>query len=155
MRSLYTKLTVILGLLMVTVSCSDEEDTTPRVIPTMSMTVSDIVEKTATLNSEQLTGTTYGAKVLNYYPVANLEFDYNTEVKLVKFVEENGEPVSLPYEYKITSGLRPGVSYISAIIAYNEKGRAVCSAFQVWTASGTVGTWTEDSSAGNLDEKQW
>ena len=47
----------------------------------------------------------------------------------MKFVEENGEPVSLPYTRKITEGLRPGVNYISAIIAYNAEGRAVCSAF--------------------------
>ena len=57
--------------------------------------------------------------------MADIGFDYNIEVKLVKFVEENGEPVSLPYTRKITEGLRPGVNYISAIIAYNAEGRAV------------------------------
>ena len=76
-------------------------------------------------------------------------------MKLVKFVEENGIPVTLPYDYKIEKGLKPGVNYISAIIAYNEQGRAVCSAFQTWKADGTEGTWSNGGSAGSLEETDW
>ena len=54
-------------------------------------------KRQALITSEQQTGTTFGAKVIEFYPVADIGFDYNIEVKLVKFVEENGEPVSLPY----------------------------------------------------------
>ena len=83
-------------------------------------------------------------------------FPYTTLFRsLVKFVEENGEPVSLPYTRKITEGLRPGVNYISAIIAYNAEGRAVCSAFQTWKASGTEGAWSDGGSAGDLEENEW
>ena len=52
-------------------------------------------------------------------------------------------------------GLRPGVNYISAIIAYNAEGRAVCSAFQTWKASGTEGAWSDGGSAGDLEENEW
>lgn len=132
MKNLYINMAFIFVLLLITASCSDKDDSAPRVIPTMNLTVSEIADNTALITSEQQTGTTFGAKVIDFYPVADIGFDYNIEVKLVKFVEENGEPVSLPYTRKITEGLRPGVNYISAIIAYNAEGRAVCSAFQTW-----------------------
>ena len=130
MKNLHINMAFIFVLLLITASCSDKDDSAPRVIPTMNLTVSEIADNTALITSEQQTGTTFGAKVIEFYPVADIGFDYNIEVKLVKFVEENGEPVSLPYTRKITEGLRPGVNYISAIIAYNAEGRAVCSAFQ-------------------------
>ena len=152
MKNLYINMAFIFVLLLITASCSDKDDSAPRVIPTMNLTVAD---NTALITSEQQTGTTFGAKVIEFYPVADIGFDYNIEVKLVKFVEENGEPVSLPYTRKITEGLRPGVNYISAIIAYNAEGRAVCSAFQTWKASGTEGAWSDGGSAGDLEENEW
>ena len=151
MKNLYINMAFIFVLLLITASCSDKDDSAPRVIPTMNLTVSEIAD----ITSEQQTGTTFGAKVIEFYPVADIGFDYNIEVKLVKFVEENGEPVSLPYTRKITEGLRPGVNYISAIIAYNAEGRAVCSAFQTWKASGTEGAWSDGGSAGDLEENEW
>ena len=147
MKNLHINMAFIFVLLLITASCSDKDDSAPRVIPTMNLTVSEIADNTALITSEQQTGTTFGAKVIEFYPVA--------EVKLVKFVEENGEPVSLPYTRKITEGLRPGVNYISAIIAYNAEGRAVCSAFQTWKASGTEGAWSDGGSAGDLEENEW
>ena len=155
MKNLYINMAFIFVLLLITASCSDKDDSAPRVIPTMNLTVSEIADNTALITSEQQTGTTFGAKVIEFYPVADIGFDYNVEVKLVKFVEENGVPVSLPYTHKIVEGLKPGVNYISAIIAYNAEGRAVCSAFQTWKASGTEGMWSDDNSAGELEENEW
>lgn len=155
MKNLHQKMAFIFVLLLITASCSDKDDSAPRVIPTMNLTVSEIADKTALITSEQQTGTTYGAKVIDFFPVTDIGIDYNIEVKMVKFVEENGEPVSLPYTRRITEGLRPGVNYITAIIAYNAEGRAVCSAFQTWKASGTEGAWSEGSSAGDLEENEW
>lgn len=155
MKNLHIRMAFIFVLLLITASCSDKDDSAPRVIPTMTLTVTEIADKTALIISEQQTGTTYGAKVIDFFPVTDIGIDYNIEVKLVKFVEENGEPVSLPYTRRITEGLRPGVNYISAIIAYNAEGRAVCSAFQTWKASGTEGAWSEGSSAGDLEENEW
>lgn len=155
MKNLHIRMAFIFVLLLITASCSDKDDSAPRVIPTMSLTVSEIADKTALITSEQQTGTTYGAKVIDFFPVTDIGIDYNIEVKLVKFVEENGEPVSLPYTHRIMEGLRPGVNYITAIIAYNAEGRAVCSAFQTWKASGTEGAWSEGSSAGDLEENEW
>lgn len=155
MKNLHQRMAFIFVLLLITASCSDKDDSAPRVIPTMNLTVSEIADKTALITSEQQTGTTYGAKVIDFFPVTDIGIDYNIEVKLVKFVEENGEPVSLPYTRRIMEGLRPGVNYITAIIAYNAEGRAVCSAFQTWKASGTEGAWSEGSSAGDLEENEW
>lgn len=155
MKNLHIRMAFIFVLLLINASCSDKDDSTPRVIPTMTLTVSEIADKTALITSEQQTGTTHGAKVIDFFPVTDIGIDYNIEVKLVKFVEENGEPVSLPYTHRITEGLRPGVNYITAIIAYNAEGRAVCSAFQTWKASGTEGAWSEGSSAGDLEENEW
>ena len=155
MKNLHINLAFIFVLLLITASCSDKDDSAPRVIPTMNLIISEIADNTALITSEQQTGTTFGAKVIEFYPVADIGFDYNIEVKLVKFVEENGVPVSLPYTHKIVEGLKPGVNYISAIIAYNAEGRAVCSAFQTWKASGTEGMWSDDNSAGELEENEW
>ena len=155
MKNLHINLAFIFVLLLITASCSDKDDSAPRVIPTMNLIVSEIADNMALITSEQQTGTTFGAKVIDFYPVADIGFDYNIEVKLVKFVEENGVPVSLPYTHKIVEGLKPGVNYISAIIAYNAEGRAVCSAFQTWKASGTEGMWSDDNSAGELEENEW
>ena len=152
---LFLRCVLLASLLCLMGACSDDDNKEPRVIPKMSLTVSEIADNMARITSEQTAGTTYGAKVLNYYPVADIPFDYNIEVKLVKFVEEKGTPVTLPYDYKIEKGLKPGVNYISAIIAYNEKGRAVCSAFQTWKADGTEGTWSDGGGAGTLDESDW
>lgn len=100
MKNLHINMAFIFVLLLITASCSDKDDSAPRVIPTMNLTVSEIADNTALITSEQQTGTTFGAKVIEFYPVADIGFDYNIEVKLVKFVEENGEPVSLPYTRK-------------------------------------------------------
>lgn len=154
-KNIYLCWALAFGLMGVLASCSNDDEKTPRVIPTMTLNVSEVADNMARITSEQKTGTTYGAKVLNYYPVADIPFDYNIEVKLVKFVEEKGVPATLPYDYKIEKGLKPGVNYISAIIAYNEQGRAVCSAFQTWKADGTEGTWSDGGSAGNLEESDW
>ena len=145
----------ILSVILVVSSCSDNDDTGTKIIPTMSMEVTDIADNTALIKSEQMTGTVVSAKVVDFFPVSDIGFDYNVEVRLVKFVEENGVPVSLPYTKKIEKGLRPGIDYISAIIAYNDQGRAVCSAFQTWKAAGTAGMWSDDNSAGELEENEW
>nr|WP_303013053.1 hypothetical protein [uncultured Bacteroides sp.] len=155
MRYLQFNMAIVFALALMFASCSDKDDSSPRIIPTMTLTVSEIADNRALITAEQKTGTTVGAKVIDFYPVADMGFDYNVEVKLVKFVEENGVPVSLPYVHRIEEGLKPGVNYISAIIAYNAEGRAVCSAFQTWKASGTEGMWSDDNSAGELEENEW
>lgn len=139
----------------VAISCSKSTEEIEEVIPTMTITVTDIVENRATISANMLTGEAVAAKVVDFYPINDIGIDYNTEVKLVQFVESNGVEVSLPYNRKIETGLKPGVTYISAIIAYNDKGRAVCSAYAIWQAPGTEGLWSDDNSAGELEENNW
>ena len=96
MKNLHISMAFIFVLLLITASCSDKDDSAPRVIPTMNLTVSEIADNTALITSEQQTGTTFGAKVIDFYPVADIGFDYNIEVKLVKFVEVPCVPLSRP-----------------------------------------------------------
>lgn len=121
----------------------------------MNVEVVENEDSSVTINSQMLTGETVSAKIIDYYPIADITFDYNVEVRLVKFVEENGVSTALPYTKNINKGLKAGNNYITAIIAYNAEGRAVCSAFQVWKAAGTEGLWSKDNSAGELDENVW
>lgn len=60
MKNLYINMAFIFVLLLITASCSDKDDSAPRVIPTMNLTVSEIADNTALITSEQQTGTTFG-----------------------------------------------------------------------------------------------
>jgi len=143
-------------MVSITISCSKSTDNEiEETIPTMTITVSEIVDNKATVSSSMLTGEAISAKVIDFYPLNELGIDYNTEVSLVKFVEDNGTEASLPYSNRIEEGLRPGITYISAIIAYNDKGQAVCSAFEIWQSEGTEGLWSDDNTAGELEEINW
>lgn len=64
MKNLHISMAFIFVLLLITASCSDKDDSAPRVIPTMNLTVSEIADNTALITSEQQTGTTFGAKSL-------------------------------------------------------------------------------------------
>ncbi|MDE6623127.1 MAG: hypothetical protein K2K30_01855 [Alistipes sp.] len=134
--------------------CDDKDEARSTVRTTVGIAITDNAENQATVSAEILTGEFVRAKIIENYPVADLTFDYNTEVKLVKFVEENGTEVTLPYTNTVTK-LKSGRDYISAVIAYNRQGRACCSAFETWTASGEDGLWSNDNSAGGLEENEW
>ena len=58
MKNLHISMAFIFVLLLITASCSDKDDSAPRVIPTMNLTVSEIADNTALITSEQQTGTT-------------------------------------------------------------------------------------------------
>ena len=116
MKNLHISMAFIFVLLLITASCSDKDDSAPRVIPTMNLTVSEIADNTALITSEQQTGTTFGAKVIDFYPVADIGFDYNIEVKLVK-IRRRKRRTGISALYRKVTKDRPGVNYISAIIA--------------------------------------
>lgn len=151
----FEKLLYILIVCMA-VSCSKSVDKDIEdVIPTMTIVISDIDDNTVTINSTMLTGEAVSGKVVDFYPLSEIGIDYNTEVKLVQFVEDNGIDISLPYSKKVEQRLQPGITYMSAIIAYNNKGRAICSAYEIWQATGTEGLWSDDNTAGELEENNW
>ena len=89
-------------------SCSSDDDEVVRVIPTMNVEVVENEDSSVTINSQMLTGETVSAKIIDYYPIADITFDYNVEVRLVKFVEENGVSTALPYTKNINKGLKAG-----------------------------------------------
>lgn len=53
MKNLHISMAFIFVLLLITASCSDKDDSAPRVIPTMNLTVSEIADNTALITSEQ------------------------------------------------------------------------------------------------------
>lgn len=135
-------------------SCSDGEEPKPKVRTSVGMTVTGIEANGAVVTATLESGKAVSAKVIEFYPVSDLTFDYTTEVKLVKFVEDHGVEVSLPYT-KSLERLRSGREFISAVIAYNAEGRACCSAYQVWTSVGGGFIWSDDNSAGDLEDNEW
>lgn len=147
-------LSLIVATAVLPVGCDDKDDAQSNVRTTVGIAITDNAANQATVSAEILTGEFVRAKIIENYPVADLTFDYNIEVKLVKFVEENGTEVTLPYANTVTK-LKSGRDYISAVIAYNRQGRACCSAFETWTAAGEDGLWSNDNSAGDLEENEW
>lgn len=140
--------------LLLVSSCSEEEKPNPKLRTSVGMTVSDIEANGAVVTATLESGEAVSAKVIEFYPVRDLTFDYTTEVKLVKFVEDHGVEVSLPYTKSLVR-LRSGREFISAVIAYNAEGRACCSAYQVWTSVGGGFIWSDDNSAGDLEDNEW
>ena len=53
MKNLHINMAFIFVLLLITASCSDKDDSAPRVIPTMNLIVSEIADNTALITSEQ------------------------------------------------------------------------------------------------------
>ena len=148
------KMLLLAALLAAGFGCNSKEEGGSGVRTTVGIAISDNADNRATVSAAILTGEFVRAKVLECVPVDEITFDYNIEVKLVKFVEENGEEVQLPYTGQLQK-LRPGTVYLSAVIAYNRQGRACCSDFVVWTAEGEPGLWSDDNSAGELEDNQW
>ena len=85
MKNLYINMAFIFVLLLITASCSDKDDSAPRVIPTMNLTVSEIADNTALITSEQQTGTTFGAKVIEFYPLADIGFELHHSLPFILF----------------------------------------------------------------------
>ena len=54
MKNLHISMAFIFVLLLITASCSDKDDSAPRVIPTMNLTVSEIADNTALITSKQV-----------------------------------------------------------------------------------------------------
>ena len=76
------------------------------------------------------------------------------DIQLVKFVEQNGKDVTLPYEVKLT-GVRIGNDRFSAVIAYDKNGVAKSVAVQVWTPEGRPDGWSTENNPGDLGEIIW
>ena len=68
MKNLHISMAFIFVLLLITASCSDKDDSAPRVIPTMNLTVSEIADNTALITSSSKQELRSERKSLNSIP---------------------------------------------------------------------------------------
>ena len=120
--------------------------------PKVQIEVSGLADNNATISASLTQGEFLGAKIVTGIRVDRLDFDYTKEVKLTKWVEENGKEIdALPYSEDL-SQLTYQKDYISAVIVYNKEGRACSAAYETWTAVGKPDGISKDNSAGQLEE---
>lgn len=145
------------AVLSLMISCSGKENDEPgeKIPPAVSLNVTVGEDGSARIEVAIVSGRLLSAKIVESYPVKDIFIDYNVEIRLVQFVEEQGAAIPLPHSKTLTEGLRPGSDYLTAVIAYDETGRAACSAFRTWKAKGQEGTWSNNNSAGELEDNVW
>lgn len=121
----------------------------------ITVEVTGIENNCATITITSVAETITKAKVITA-DVETLDFDYKTsEIKLSQWIEANGVEVDLPYTTNVEK-LKSGITFISAALGYNSStGLATCSAFKVWESVGGELPWSEENSAGNLDDNKW
>ena len=120
----------------------------------VSLEVTDIADNCATVSAKLTSGDFYGAKIIEDMNIDDVTIDYTNDLQLVKFVEQNGKDVTLPYEVKLT-GVRIGNDRFSAVIAYDKNGVAKSVAVQVWTPEGRPDGWSTENNPGDLGEIIW
>lgn len=145
-------LLTILAAASLICSCGKSDEPTEVTEPKVEIGVSGLADNCATVSASLTQGEFYGAKIITGIRVDRLDFDYTKEVKLTKWVEENGKEIdALPYSEDL-SQLTYQKDYISAVIVYNKEGRACSAAYETWTAVGKPDGISKDNSAGQLEE---
>ena len=76
---------------------------------------------------------------------------YTNEIQLIRYVEENGKDIELPFTETVQD-IVYNRDYLSAVVVYDETGRACASAYDTFTGDGEIDGFSGDNSAGNLEE---
>lgn len=129
------------------------EDPAP-VTPEMTLTVSSVGETGASLSVTLTKGSVASVKVLDSYLLSAFTGDPDNQTELAALVSANGGARTLPYS-KTLSGLTSNKQYISAAVGYDSKGAVVCSAYKTFKTTVSDDTFSDDASAGELDENKW
>lgn len=120
----------------------------------VSLEVVDIADNCATVKAALTSGTFYGAKMVEAVNLDDVTVDYTNDIQLVNYVEANGTDVTLPYGNVLT-GVKIGKDMLTAIIVYDNTGRAAVTAYKTWTPAGLPDGWSTDNNPGELDEIKW
>lgn len=120
----------------------------------VSLEVVDIADNCATVKAELTSGKFYGAKLVEAVNLDEVTVDVTSDIQLVNYVEKNGVEVTLPYENTLT-GLKIGKEKFTAIIVYDNTGRACKTASKVWTPEGLPDGWSTENNPGELEEIHW
>ncbi len=123
-------------------------------VSAIQVEVSDIEENCATIRVSMTSGSSTRGKLVENLLLSDVQFDYENEIQLVKYVRENGKDITLPYSVKLED-LKNGTQFITAVIALDGNGSATCSDYEIWTAVGKEEAWSEAGNAGDLGEVTW
>lgn len=119
--------------------------------PVVKLEVTDLKDNCATIKASLTEGQFYGGQIILAEKTSGIEIDYTNEIKLIQYVRANGKTMdNMPYETTV-SNLTFEKDYLTAVIVFDQNGRAVSSKYEVWTAEGTPDGISNDNSAGELD----
>lgn len=133
--------------------CGDKEKEEEKPVE-VSLEVTDIADNCATIKAALTSGNFYGAKLVESMSVDDVTVDTSNDIQLIKFMETYGVDVTLPLEKTIT-GVRIGTDRFTAIVVYDATGRATQVKTVTWTPEGLADGWSQENSAGTLEEIKW
>lgn len=151
-RILY--IAAVCGALLATASSCKKAEPAKEDPVKVTLEVTDIADNCATVRASLESGKFYGAKIIDMMNRDDLAVDLANEIQLVRFIEENGAEITLPYEKKLEK-VKIGIERFSAVIAYDSKGIAKSVAYVVWSPEGNPEGWSTDNGAGSLGENEW
>ncbi len=130
----------------------DDGDTTGGGMPKVSITATANDDNTADISATLTEGTFHGAKIVPAVEISTIgDLNYTNEIQLIRYVEENGKNIDLPYSETVTD-IVYNRDYLSAVIVYDETGRACASAYTTFTGDGEIEGFSGENSAGSLEE---
>lgn len=129
-----------------------EDDSGSSTMPAVSITAIANDDNTATVSAELTAGEFYGAKIVSAVEISQIgDLNYTNEIQLIRYVEENGKDIELPFTETVQD-IVYNRDYLSAVVVYDETGRACASAYDTFTGDGEIDGFSGDNSAGNLEE---
>ncbi len=144
----------LVTLSLLAIGCEEKTPETP-VDPAVKLTVTEIAANAATL-TVATEGDVVSLKVVENYLTRDLTFDVEevTDIKMIQFVEDKGKVKQLPYQETLTR-LPSAREYITIVVGYNSEGRGVCYDYVIWESVGADVEWSNDNSAGDLENNKW
>lgn len=140
--------------LAVCTSCGGDEKTQKEETFAVSLEITGIQDNCATIKAALSDGSFYGAKMIEMMNADDVAIDYTKDIPLTTFIRENGVDVTLPFEKTLTD-IRIGADKFTAIMVFDETGRAAATAYQIWTPEGSPAGWSTDNNPGTLEEINW
>ena len=134
--------------------CKKPEEPKKEDPVTIDLAITDNADNAATVTATLLTGEAPSGKAVTVKLSAIEGVNYDDEITLINYVKENGKDITFPYTETLTKTIG-GDQYLTAVIAFDKTGRAVKSAYQVWTAEGQPDGWSQNDNAGSLNYNQW
>ncbi len=149
----------ILAVMAILSSCGEKGNTDPdnqdtQLTPKVSVSVTEIKDNTATINAVVTEGKSTSGKIVKIFLTSSIDFDYEDEIELITFIEQNGQAITLPYS-EVISNVKDDTDYITAVIVYDDAGRPANASMQIWTGEGVPEGWSDVNNGGSLRPNEW